>query len=111
MNKTVFEKQLEGEEQKILLWAENVKTRLGPENFQAELIDTITHQDIFTICTFEVHSTLPSKVVKEAIRLEADPFRSGRLFFHAYNDITKRLHLLFYSYFLVRKGSRLSQAG
>lgn len=106
MNEEVL-KKLEEEANKIKLWAENVQRRLvrehGAASFSVEFLDSNCFSELFTLCNFEVTSTLPSKVIKDAIRMEAEPFKDGRLYFHVYNAATKRIHLIFYSFFILRR--------
>lgn len=106
MTREELTKRLLEEEEKIKLWAKNVCLRLG-EDFTIEFVDSSTFQDLFVLCNFRVKTTLGSKLIKEVIREEAEPFREGRLYFPVYSDTTKMLHLLFYSYYLLRRGQRI----
>lgn len=83
----------------LILWAEDTKRRLGKNNFSFEVIKKCVLEEYnLHICFFSVKSNVSATEVKKAIRIEADKYKEGRLYFMVYNDIEELMILLFYSF-------------
>lgn len=95
----VWDEKINAEYRALDCWADDVRRTLGA-GFELTLVERHAVGPLMLVAEYDVNTRIPAARVKAVIRDEADKYREGRLYFHAFDRKRKKLYLQFYAFHL-----------